>query len=143
MVATRIFRIPTIPYPQKYDMQKTGFEKTTEEIFQERADVLYRTGEALSDALRKLTSFGKIVDNSVEDINTLTENEEPDTIGKLYARINGEISRYNRAREYAKLRYRYLVITREAMGFRRHTWVEEIYRIPPKRKYLSRTREQI
>ena len=113
-------------------MQKTGFEKTAEEIFQERADVLYRTGEALSDALRKLTSFGKIVDSSIEDINTLTENEEPGTIGKLYARINGEISRYNRAREYAKLRYRYLVITREAMGFRRHTWVEEIYRIPPR-----------
>ena len=124
-------------------MQKTGSEKTIEEIFQERADVLYRTGEALSDALRKLTSFGKIVDSSIEDINTLTENEEPGTIGKLYSRVNGEISRYKRAREYAKLRYRYLVITREAMGFRRHTWVEEIYRIPPKRKYLSRTREQI
>ena len=124
-------------------MQKSGFEKTTEEIFQERADVLYRTGEALSDALRKLASIGTIVDNGIEDLNTLTENEEPGTAERLYARINREISRYNRAREYANLRYRYLIITREAMGFRRHTWVEEIYRIPPKKKHLSRTREQI
>lgn len=124
-------------------MQKTGFEKTTEEIFQERADVLFRTGEALSDALRKLTSIGEIVDSGIEGLHTLTENEDPATIGELYARINGEISRYDRAREYAKLRYRYLIITREAMGFRRHTWVEKIYRIPPKRKYLSGTREHI
>jgi hypothetical protein len=124
-------------------MQKNGFEKTAEEIFQERADVLCRTGEALSEALRKLASIGKIVDSRIQDINMLVENVEPDTLGKVYARINGEITRYNRAREYAKLRYRYLIITREAMGFRRHTWVEDIYRIPPKRKYLSRTREQI
>ncbi|TFG92095.1 MAG: hypothetical protein E4H15_04495 [Syntrophobacterales bacterium] len=124
-------------------MQKTGFEKTVEEIFQERADVLYRTGEALSDALGKLTDIGKIVDSGIKSLHTLTGNEEPAAIGKLYASINEEISRYDRAREYAKLRYRYLIITREAMGFRRHTWVEEIYGIPPKRKHLSRTREHI
>jgi len=92
-------------------MRKNGFEKTAEEIFQERADVLYRTGEALSDALRKLTSIGKDVDSGIEDLHTLTENEEPATIGKLYAKVNGETSRYNRAREYATLRYRYLIIT--------------------------------
>ncbi len=124
-------------------MQKTGFEKTTEEIFQERADVLYRTGEALSDALRKLASIGEIVDSGIGNLNAPTENEEPGIIETLYARINREISRYNRAREYTKLRYYYLIITREAMGFRRHTWVEDIYKIPPKRKHLSRTREKI
>ena len=124
-------------------MQKTGFEKTTEEIFQERADVLYRTGEALSDALRKLASIGEIVDSGIGNLNAPTGNEEPGIIETLYARINREISRYNRAREYTKLRYYYLIITREAMGFRRHTWVEDIYKIPPKRKHLSRTREKI
>ena len=124
-------------------MQKTGFEKTTEEIFQERADVLYHTGEALSDALRKLASIGEIVDSGIGNLNAPTGNEEPGIIETLYTRINREISRYNRAREYTKLRYYYLIITREAMGFRRHTWVEDIYKIPPKRKHLSRTREKI
>ena len=124
-------------------MQKTGFEKTTEEIFQERADVPYRTGEALSDALRKLASIGEIVDSGIGNLNAPTGNEEPGIIETLYASINREISRYNRAREYTKLRYYYLIITREAMGFQRHTWVEDIYKIPPKRKHLSRTREKI
>jgi len=53
MIATRIFRVRSILYPSKYDMHKNGFEETLEEIFRERADVLYCTGEALSDALRK------------------------------------------------------------------------------------------
>jgi len=39
-------------------------------------------------------------------------------------------------KEYAQLRYYYLIVTREAMGFRRHKAVEDVYRIPPKRKYL-------
>ena len=52
------------------------------------------------------------------------------------AEINGEIRRYNRARAYAELRYYYLIVTREAMGIRRHKAVEEVYRIPPKKKYL-------
>lgn len=124
-------------------MQKIGFEKTVEEIFQERADVLYRTGEALSEALRKLTSIGKIVDRDIEALTTLAEDQEQGAIERLQARVNRGISRYNRAREHANLRYRYLIITREAMGLRRHTWVEEIYKIPPKRKQLSKAREQI
>jgi hypothetical protein len=50
--------------------------------------------------------------------------------------INGEIRHYNSAREYAQLRYFYLIVTREAMGIRRHKTVEEAYKIPPKKKYL-------
>lgn len=125
------------PHNPMSDMHKNGFEKTTEEILKERADVLYRTGEALSDALRKLTSIGKIIDG----LHARAKQEGPATLGKLQARINREISRYNRAREHAKLRYHYLIITREAMGFRRHTWVDEVYRIPPVKKHVGRTRE--
>jgi len=124
-------------------MQKIGFEKTMEEIFQERADVLYRTGEALSDALRELNAIGTIVENRMEDLRAIDKDREPDAMRRLHAGINREINRYNRAREHAKLRYRYLIITREAMGFRRHTWVDEVYRIPPKKKHLGGTREEI
>jgi len=118
-------------------MHNTGFEKTVEEIFRERADALFRTGEALSDALRKLASIAESIDNSIEDLDTLTENEEPSNVSTLHANINRQIFRYNRAREYAELRYCYLVITREAMGFRRHEWVEKIYRIPPQEKVFE------
>ena len=124
-------------------MHKDGFEKTLEEIFRERADVLHRTGEALSIALKELSPIAKIVDDNIKRLNKLTENEKPGNIKKLYAETNRAISRHNRAREYAGLRYRYLIITREAMGFRRHNWVEETYRIPPKKKHLDRTHEQV
>jgi hypothetical protein len=124
-------------------MHKDGFEKTVEEIFRERADVLYRTGEALSGALKKIGSIGKIIDGNIERLNTFAENEDPGSIKELYLETNKAISRHNKAREYAGLRYNYLIITREAMGFRRHKWVEETYRIPPKRKYLDKTHEQI
>ncbi|MBN2538491.1 MAG: hypothetical protein JXB09_00415 [Deltaproteobacteria bacterium] len=124
-------------------MYTNGFEKTLEEICKERADVLYRTGEALSDALRKLNSIAKIIDDNLEKLKTFTEMEESGDIGKISIGIDREISRYNRAREYAVLRYHYLIITREAMGFRRHTWVEEIYRIPPKRKQLNSAHGQV
>ncbi len=124
-------------------MHKNGFEKTLEEIFRERADVLYRTGEALSDALRKVNSIAKIIDDNQEKLKTFIEMEESGDIKSISIEIDREISRYNKAREYAALRYHYLIITREAMGFRRHTWVEEIYRIPPKRKQLNIAHEQI
>ena len=48
--------------------------------------------------------------------------------------LNREINKFNAAREHAKLRYYYLIVTREAMGFRRHASVEEAYRIPPRKK---------
>ena len=127
-------------YPT-YGMYKTGLEKTTEEIFQERADVLYRTGEALSEALQKLTSIEKSVDRIIEALNTRTENEKSGTLGTLHAMVNREISRYNKAREHAKLRYHYLIITREAMGIRRHTWVDEVYRVPPRKQPVGKTCE--
>jgi len=40
-------------------------------------------------------------------------------------------------RELAKLRFYYLIVTREALGLRRHQKVEEMYRIPPIKKYLQ------
>ncbi len=121
-------------------MLKNGFEKTVEELFKERADVLYRTGTALSDALREVTSIEKKIENHMNVLKDLSEHEDSKTVEKIYAEANREISRYNRARESAKLRHHYLIITREAMGIRRHTWVEDIYRIPPRKQPLSRAR---
>ena len=69
--------------------------------------------------------------------------EMADPIGESVSRhqaireINGEINRYNRAREHALLRYYYLIVTREAMGMRRHQWVEKHYAVPPRRRHLQ------
>ncbi len=110
-------------------MRKSAWEKTQEEILKERAEVLGRAGEALAAAL----SEAERIDRQIADsIRTAGANPGLDAL----AEINGAIRLYNHAREYAQLRYYYLIVTREAMGFRRHKAVEEAYRIPPKRKYL-------
>lgn len=110
-------------------MRKTAWEKTQEELLKERAEVLGRAGEALAKALSDLEAIGRVIGESLREAG---EQPDPETLTE----INGEIRRYNRAREYAQLRYYYLIVTREAMGFRRHKTVEEVYKIPPKKKYF-------
>ena len=56
---------------------------------------------------------------------------------QIMADINREISKFNGVREYALMRHYYLIVTREAMGIRRHHWVEQHYRIPPRKKHLQ------
>jgi len=113
-------------------MLQKGYEKTLEEILRERAEILFRAGERLSDALRELA----VIDSKIERMVTgvAGESEHGPACPVMYHDINIEIERYNDAREYAKLRHFYLIVTGEAMGFRRHTWVDEIYRIPLKKK---------
>ncbi len=56
---------------------------------------------------------------------------------QMVVEINREISKFNGAREYALKRHYYLIITREAMGMRRHHWVDQHYRVPPRKKHLQ------
>jgi hypothetical protein len=110
-------------------MKKSAWEKTQEDLLKERAEVLGRAGEALAAALSDLETIDRSISASLR-----ASGKRPDA--ELLTGINEEIRHYNRAREYAQLRLYYLIVTREAMGFRRHKTVEEAYRIPPKKKYL-------
>jgi hypothetical protein len=113
-------------------MFKDGFEKTQEEMLQERAEALGRAGERLFAVLKELKEIEKIIDSKATFIQSGDNGRETAVI-----EINEEIDRYNKTREYAKLRYYYLIVIREAVGFRRHKQVEEIYRIPPRKRYMS------
>ena len=117
-----------------------------EEFLQERAAVLGRAGDSVSRALEKLRG----IENSLEERLSRLKELEPliSQDGKsvrnlrglrrqMMIEINREISKYNGAREYALMRHYYLIVTREAMGIRRHHWVEQHYRIPPRRKHLQ------
>ncbi len=116
-------------------MFKNGFEKTQEEILQERAEVLGRAGERLFSVLKELKEIEKVIDVKAAYIRS-----GKSVTKKAVREINGEIDRFNRTREYAKLRYYYLIVIREAVGFRRHKQVEEIYRIPPPKRRMSEQR---
>jgi hypothetical protein len=128
----------------KVDRKKDTENILQEEMLQERAAVLGRAGEKLSAAIEKLRSIDRIIEERLQHLSALVEKGEDkhhhdelvSVRKKMVKEINGEISTYNHSREYAKLRYYYLIVTREAMGMRRHHWVEEIYKIPPRKKYL-------
>ncbi len=129
-------------------MIKKGFEETQEDLFRERALVLTRAGESVQVALQKLSEIEdgmkhrlKSIKHSVEENNyetgTKIDNSPGGLTEKLLDEINSEILKYNNTREYAKLRYYYFIVTREAMGLRIHKMVEEIYRIPPKKECIN------
>ncbi|MDD5475375.1 MAG: hypothetical protein PHU03_02545 [Syntrophales bacterium] len=121
-------------------MSKEGYEKTREEILKERAEVLSRAGRNLSDVLDRLKTLDLSINRKIDSVH-ITAQSESGCHGKdIYheiIEINEEITLYNTTREQARLKYYYLIVTREAMGLRRHQWIEEIYRIPPRKKALT------
>jgi hypothetical protein len=119
-------------------MRKNGFEKTQEEIFQERAEVLYLTGCKLSEALDRLRKIEEKIEAKLDILRESAKGGLDKDCRELFKETNKEIRKYNKAREHAKLRYYYLIVTREALGFRRHKWVDEMYKIPPKKEILKR-----
>ncbi len=128
----------------KTDRQKDPENILREEMMKERAEVLGRAGEKLVAAIEEMRIIEQVIEERLKNFRSIVEKfGEGYDDGKLVSRrqkivkeINGEIGKFNHAREYAKLRYYYLIVTREAMGMRRHHWVEESYRIPPRKKYL-------
>ena len=130
-------------------MLKIGREKDPEnilreEMLKERAEVLGRAGEKLAAAIEKMSIIEQGIDERLKHFRFAVkklekrggENEIASLKQDIVAEINREIGKFNRAREYAKLRYYYLIVTREAMGMRRHHWVDEWYRIPPRKPHF-------
>lgn len=111
-------------------MLQTGFDRTEEELLKERAEALYHAGCELQDSLKKLKDIEKDIEFKVF---ALKERAYLSKRGLLLDEIKEDIRLFNEKREYAKLRYYYLVVIREAVGFRNHKWIEEIYKIPGKK----------
>lgn len=124
-------------------------EKTVDEIFKEeflkeKAVVLGRTGESVAKAIVKLQQMAQDIEKNHQYMKSMEDRRDGDSSHsglkkekeKALKDINRMILQYNRLWDQAQLRYYYLIVTREAMGLRSHHRVEEIYRIPPKKKQL-------
>jgi len=135
-----------LPMKMALNTNKRSEEILQEELLQERAAVLGRAGESVSRALEKLQGIESRLEERLGRLREIDKLITPDGSGvshsgglrsQMIAEINREISKYNGAREYALMRHYYLIVTREAMGMRRHHWVEEHYRVPPPKKHLQ------
>ncbi len=125
--------------------EKTVDEILREEFLKERAVVLGRTGESVARAIVKLQRLEQVIEARQREMSKLEQElgMDPDRTEfrsaweKSINDINRKIAQYNRLWDHAQLRYYYLIVTREAMGLRSHHRVEEMYRIPPKKKQLA------
>ena len=97
-------------------MGKDSVDKTQEEIIEEMAKALGRTGDKLEAVLLKL----KKIEQELETIDDLDK-------------YNAMIDTFNATRRQALSRREMLMIHREALGARKHIYVDNFYPIPGKR----------
>jgi hypothetical protein len=125
--------------------KKTVQDILQDEMLRERAAVLARAGEQLTDALKKLERLeGEIAAGTAawrrcDNGNALAATSRG-VVGdrhRLMRELNGKIRAYNRQREEVRTRYYYLIVTREALGIIHHQRLDEMYRIPPPKRLLQ------
>jgi hypothetical protein len=111
-----------------------------EELLRERAAVLSRAGMAVEDAIDELAKLDHEIQLKREQLQSLKLGEQCSSILNkqqvLVEEVNETIDQFNKVREKAHLKYYYLIVTREALGLRRHNRVQEIYIIPVKKKKI-------
>jgi hypothetical protein len=116
-------------------------ESLCEELLRERAAVLSRAGFAVEDALAKLLK----IDQQIEEKMKVLRSGQKDASGRedlrdkqsIFDEINVIIEQFNTACHKAEIQYYYFIVTREALGLRRHETVRQLYQIPPKKKKIQ------
>ena len=109
-----------------------------EELLREKAAVLSRAGMAVDNAIERLMRIDREIEVKISLLNTFCwNNHASEMLQKkqmVCEEINLSIDHFNAIRQKAQLQYYYLIVTREALGLRRHEMIQEIYRIPEKKK---------
>ena len=118
-------------------------ENICNELLKERAAVLSRAGFAVDDILQRLNRMDQIINAKTMQLKTIcssrTVERFPSGETCLADEINRLIDEFNQIRQKAELQFYYLIVTREALGLRRHQAVHELYRIPIKKKKIQAT----
>ncbi|MBN1474706.1 MAG: hypothetical protein JW914_08830 [Syntrophaceae bacterium] len=127
--------------PAILNRQDSDHDNLCDEIFLERAAVLSRAGNAVSEILDFLNRLENEIESKKYLLNILSCGDDIISIScdkkVLCAEINENIKKFNAACKVARLKYYYFIVTREAMGLRRHDRVREIYKIPDEKKMIQ------
>jgi hypothetical protein len=109
-----------------------------EELLREKAAVLSRAGFAVDEAIEKLKKIDREIEEKISLLNFFHGDDYSAELSldkKLICEeINLSIEKFNAVHEKAQTQYYYLIVTREALGLRRHEMIQKIYRIPDKKK---------
>jgi hypothetical protein len=116
-------------------------ETLCEELLRERAAVLARAGFAVEDALEKLVKIDRQLEEKLRDWHSRQADpagiEDLQKPPSVFEEINEIIDQFNAACRKAEIQYYYLIVTREALGLRRHETVQKLYQVPPKKKKMQ------
>jgi len=112
-----------------------------EELLRERAAVLSRAGFAVEDALEKLLKIEQQIQEKIQYLqsvhNDTSGQEHLHDQQSIFEEVNVIIDQFNTVCQKAEIQYYYLIVTREALGLRRHETVQQFYQIPPKKKKMQ------
>jgi len=126
-----------ISQKRKNDQQ----DNLLEELLREKAAVLSRAGMSVDDAIGQLMRVDREIEVKMSLLKALSENEHASETSQkkqsIHEEINLSIDRFNTIRQKAQLQYYYLIVTREALGLRRHEMIQEIYRIPERKEKIK------
>ena len=114
-----------------------------EELLREKAAVLSRAGMAVDEVIEQLKRKDQEIEAKLSLLNTFISNKHTSEILQkkqiVCEEINLSIDQFNSLRKKAELQYYYLIVTREALGLRRHEMIQAIYRIPDKKIKIRTT----
>lgn len=114
-----------------------------EELLREKAAVLSRAGMAVDEAIEQLMRKDQEIEAKISLLNTFIWNKHTSEMLQkkqmVFEEINLSIDQFNSIRQKAQLQYYYLIVTREALGLRRHEMIQDIYRIPAKKEKIRTT----
>jgi serine phosphatase RsbU (regulator of sigma subunit) len=114
-----------------------------EELLREKAAVLSRAGMAVDEAIEQLMRIDREIEVKISILNAFCwNNHTPEMLQKkqmVCEETNLSIDHFNAIRQKAQLQYYYLIVTREALGLRRHEMIQEIYRIPARKEKIRTT----
>ena len=115
-----------------------------EELRREKAAVLTRASWAVEDVLEKMIRIERQIESKISFLASRYGQDESCAALKqrrmIFEEINSHVEEYNRIRQKAELQFYYLIVTREALGLRRHEMVQKMYRIPEKKKKYRKPR---
>jgi len=116
-------------------------ENLCEELLREKAAVLSRAGMAVEGAIERMMRMDREIEVKISILNSLDCNDHASEILQkkqlICEEINFSIEKFNALHQKAELQYYYLIVTREALGLRRHEMIQEIYRIPEKKEKIQ------
>ena len=125
-----------ISQKRKNDQQ----DNLLEELLREKATVLSRAGMAVDEAIEQLMRIDREIEAKISLLNSFSWNKHASEMLQkkqmVCEEINLSIYHFNAIRQKAQLQYYYLIVTREALGLRRHEMIQEIYRIPDKKEKI-------